>query len=186
MDRAPRFWAFDRAHEGYNPLLLYQSPTYAYPSNPSNSRRMSEIPAPLVCNACTAHKEHSSYLLGPAPFEYPCDRHHRRSVSISGSLFKNGGTGSSGGASSPRSKARPNLVKRRSASLAGGAAAPPSSTELGLLPAATTNVDGFGIAVAGAAGSIEGFEVADGGPDHDGNSPDSWDSPPVLVSRRTD
>lgn len=103
-------------------------------------------------------------------------------MSISGSSFKSGGASVSGGASSPRSRARATLVKRRSASLAGSAAVPPSSSELGLLPAGATNVDGFEIAVAGATDGGDGFDVTDDSPDRDG-SPTG--SPPLLVSRRT-
>lgn len=75
---------------------------------------------------------------------------HRRSLSISGSAFKNGG-----GASSPRSKARDStLIKRRSASLAGGAA-PPSSAKLELFS---------------ADNNAEGFEVVDDGPGSSSNN----------------
>lgn len=104
-------------------------------------------------------------------------------MSISGSSFKSGGGASaSGGASSPRSRARTTLVKRRSASLAGSAAVPPSSSELGLLPAASTNVDGFEIAVTGATDGSERYDVTYDSPDRDGNP---TGSPPLLVSRRT-
>eukprot|EP00903_Cladosiphon_okamuranus_P010785 g10191.t1 len=106
---------------------------------------------------------------------------HRRSMSISGSSFKSGGAGGNGSASSPRSRARTTLVKRRSASLAGSTVVPPTSSELGLLPAATTNVDGFEIAVAGATDGIQEFDVTDDSPERDGET----GSRPLLVSRRT-
>lgn len=90
----------------------------------------------------------------------PRNRRQRRSMSISGSSFKNGGGGADGGGggggdASPRSKALGGaLVKRRSASLAGAAAAaPPTSAELaGLLQPTGTgkNTDGFEIVVTGA------------------------------------
>ena len=135
-----------------------------------------------ACDACLAHEKHPSDLRILAPWIHKPHGRHRRSSSISGFSFKSGGANPSGGASSPRLRARTTVVKRRSTSLAGSAVAPPSSSELGLLPAATTNVDGFEIAVTGATDASEGFDVTDDSPDRDG-SPTG--SPPLLVSRRT-